>query len=264
MKTNLLWTSALLALFALALPLTGANDTTKPDPKDRPHRDDAGLVLVAQASSQQDKTRQGKATNPKAASQKQPAKNSAAAKSKRLAPITAKMEAQVGKFVREHHPELHDVLAHLKVNVPKEYERAVRDLNRHRLRLQTLEGRDRHAAELELWKAQSRARLLGAKVQMGDDKGQREALRKTLVQVYNLRVALLQRDRDRSVERLRKLDDQLESLQKNRDKNLARQLLTLTKTSSKRTKSIKTSARKTKPASNKKSPAKKSPANTLN
>ena len=169
------------------------------------------------------------------------------------------------RHVRQHHRELRDVLAHLKENVPKEYERAVRDLNRNRLRLQQLEGRDRYAAELELWKAQSRARLLGAKIQMGDDEGQREALRKTLVKVYDLRTTLLQRDLDRTAERLKRLEKQLKSLRKDRDQNLEKQLLALTKTktTSKRNKSIKTSARKAKPATNKKTPAKKTPAKTI-
>ncbi len=261
MKTNLLYGAALvLALFAFAVPLTGANDETKRDPKNRKQRDDAGSVVVAQAPSKQDKPPRAKVTNPKAAPQTKTAKKSAAAKSKRLVPITAKMEAQVGKFVREHHRELRDVLAHLKVNVPKEYERAVRELNRNRLRLQQFEGRDRYAAELELWKAQSRARLLGAKIQMGDDDGQRDALRETLVKVYDLRTRLMQRDRDRVAERLKKLDEQLRNLQNDRDKNLEKQLLALTRSTPKRTKSVKTSTRKAKPATNKKKPPKNNPA----
>jgi len=152
-----------------------------------------------------------------------------------------------------------DVLARLKENVPKEYERALRELHRHRLRLQQMEGRDRYAAELQLWKAQSRARLLGAKVQMGDSDRLRKELRQTLADIYDLRAGIIQRDRDRAAERLQRLDEQLEALQKDRDASLEKQLLALTKPVPKRTKPVKTSARKT--PSSPKNPAKNRPQN---
>jgi hypothetical protein len=254
MKTNRLCMSALaVALFAIALPLTGAHDTSKADQKKSSQSDDTGLVQVAQTALKRDKHSKANATNSSEAARNQPAKNTAKARSKRLVPITAKMETQVGKFLREHHRELHRLLPHVKKDMPREYEKAMRDLNRNRLRLEQLEGRERYPAELELWKAQSRARLLGAKLKMGGAKGLRDALRDTLAEVYDLRTTLLQRDRDRTAERLKRQDEQLRNLQNDRDKILERQLLTLTRPTSKRNnRSIKTSARKTTPASSNK------------
>lgn len=238
-KTSILCLSVLvlvISISAIALPLTDASDSDTAKAGDSGRQSSAAPAPV----------------------RKQAAGNAAAAKSKRVVPITAEMEAEVGKFVREHHAELVEVLAHLKANLPEEYERAVRDLNRNRLRLQQLAGRDRYAAELELWKAQSRARLLGARVQMGSDDRLRDALRETLVQIYDLRATLVQQDRDRAAERLKKLDEQLDLLQKDRDENLEKQLAELTKTTQKRTKPVTTSARNAKPAPSRKTPVKKS------
>ncbi len=260
MKTNRLGLSTLvLALFAIALPLTGAHDTTQADQKTQVQSANTGLAQVAQTAPKQGKRSKANATNQSETARNQPAK-STTAKSKRLVPITAKMEAQVGKFLREHHRELHRLLPNLKKDMPKEYEKAMRDLNRNRLRLEQLEGRERYPAELELWKAQSRARLLGAKLKMGGAKGLRDALRDTLAEVYDLRTTLLQRDRDRTAERLKRQDEQLRNLQKDRDKILERQLTALSKPKSKRNnKAIKTSARKTSPVSSKKPTVKKTP-----
>ncbi|MDP6553409.1 MAG: hypothetical protein QGG71_02010 [Pirellulaceae bacterium] len=259
MKNTLLCMSVLvLASVAFAVPLTGASDTAKRDTRKRQQRDDAGAVRVAQAQSKKQNSPNRNAANRTSAAQKQSAKNATAAKSKRLVPITAETEAHVGKFVREHHRELCDVLARLKENVPKEYERAVRELDRNRLRLKQFEGRDRYPAELKLWKAQSRARLLGARLQMGGPDDLRDALRKTLAEVYDLRATLLQRDRDRTAERLKRLDEQLQSIQKDRDKTLEKQLLSLTKATQKRDRSVKPNARKAKPATSKKTSNKKS------
>jgi hypothetical protein len=134
----------------------------------------------------------------------------------------------------------------------------VRELDRNRLRLKQFEGRDRYPAELKLWKAQSRARLLGARLQMGGPDDLRDALRRTLAEVYDLRATLLQRDRDRTAERLKKLDEQLQSIQKDRDKTLEKQLLSLTKATQKRDRSVKPNARKAKPATSNKTSNKKS------
>jgi hypothetical protein len=172
-------------------------------------------------------------------------------------------ESEVIGFVHEHHHELVEVLAHLKKKVPKEYERAVRELSRQRLRLKQLEGRERYAAELRLWKAQSRVRLLGAKVQMGDDESLSNALREKLAEVYNLRASLLKRDRDRTAERLTKLDEQLQSLRDGRGETLEKQLLALTKAAQKRKKPVKIRAKNAKPASGTKTPAKNSSSKTI-
>src|SRR5690606_37639476 len=75
-------------------------------------------------------------------------------------------EADVLEFVREHHPELADLLKQLKDSRPKEYQKAVRDLSRVRERLFAMRKTDDHRYDLELaiWKAQTRIQLLAAKL----------------------------------------------------------------------------------------------------
>jgi len=294
MKFFLLCMSVIvLAISATLLPLTDASDDPKlasqgseqrretAQPRSTPRqssttqrgsfpqrrstpqlRDSASSQRLAQANpGRADLSKRKVAATP--AADREQATSGAAAKAKRQVPVTAEMEAEVGKFVSEHHRELVDVLARLKANVPEEYERAVRDLNRNRLRLQQLEGRERYADELELWKALSRARLLGAKVQMGNDEALREALSQSLAKIYDLRAKLVQQDRDRAAERLKRLDEQLETLRRDRDENLEKQFIALTKVSPDRPKPVTTNARGEKPAANQKNPIKKSSAKTI-
>ncbi len=190
-----------------------------------------------------------RATATRPAADREPAARNASEKTRarRAAPVAAATEDDLLQFVDEHHRELADVLAHLKQNVPQEYERALRELRRQWMRLKQLEGRDRYAAELKLWKTQSRARLLGAKLQMGDDMRLNKALREKLVEVYDLRTAMLERDRQRAAERLAKLEGQLKSRREQRDQVVEKQLLALTKSAQKRTKPVKSSARGSKP-----------------
>lgn len=233
-----------LAGFTLTLPLTDARGTTQ--------------RAEADSTSNKASTKVGSAP-----AENKPAKVAADAKANRDTPISTEMEAEVTSFVREHHRELLELLTGLKKNLPQEYERAVRELSRQRHRLNQLEGRDRYASELELWKAQSRARLLAAKVQMDDDEGLRQELRAKLAEIYDLRTAVLERDRERAAERLAKLDEQLKSLRKDRATKLDEQLSTLTKTTQKRTKPVKTSARDAQPASGTKTTVKKLSPKTI-
>jgi len=279
MKTVVFCLTLLVAvLTVIALPLTVANDTALRGlsggrlDKDNAIRLAQADTKLAQADSKKGDPKKESARNRAArsktsdrienAKRKSTAKKASSAKSKRAVPVTAEMEAEVKIFVGEHHRELLDVLAHLQENLPEEYERAVRDLNRTRLRLRQFQGRDRYDSELALWKAQSRTRLLGARAQMDDDVALREALREKLSEVYDLRATILQRDRDRAAERVRKLDSQLEALRNDRDQNLEKQLAELTNPAKKRNKAVKTSAQNASPTPRKKASVKKSSSKT--
>jgi hypothetical protein len=144
--------------------------------------------------------------------------------------ITPEREAAVMTFVKHHHAELAELLIHLKENAPKEYERAVRDLFRTSERLAQVQERDSLAYDLELkiWKARSRAQLLAARLQMGDNEELRKQLKATLNEEYDFRLELLERDHERASDRAKSLGDQLEKFKQRRDDEIEKQLKQLT------------------------------------
>jgi len=145
--------------------------------------------------------------------------------------ITAEREAAAMAFVKEHHPELADIVNHLKESSPKEFERAMRDLSRASERLSQIRQRDEEAYELELkiWQARSRAQLLNARLQMSDDEDLRKQLRDALTEEYDLRLQILSRDRDRFAERVKSLDQQIDRLTRWRDEGIEGQYQQMTK-----------------------------------
>jgi hypothetical protein len=150
--------------------------------------------------------------------------------SKVLPGITPEREAAVMTFVKRHHPELTELLIHLKENAPKEYDRAVRELLRTSERLAQIQERDSLTYELELqsWKARSRAQLLAARLQMGESSELREQLRAALNEEYDLRLQLLERDREKAADRLKNLGEQIDRISQRRAEEIDRQLKQLT------------------------------------
>ena len=174
------------------------------------------------------------------------------AKSK-LPPIDAKAENDVLEFVREHHPELAELLSQLKENHPKEYQKAVQDLSRVRQRLHAMKRNDdrRYDLELSVWKAETRIQLLAARLHMGDNAELREQLRVALNEQMDLRLELLKHERDLAKDRIGKLDAQIKRLDSDRSDAVERQLQTLTAKSA-----PKTGEKPNKPKTETKPPAK--------
>lgn len=172
----------------------------------------------------------------KTADIKKPGDSESTAKSKTKPPakqlpgITPAREAAVMTFVKHHHAELSELLVHLKENAPKEYDRAVRDLFRTSERLAQLQERDSQAYELELrlWKARSRAQLLAARLQMTSTEELRAQLRTALREEAEIRLALLERDRQRTADRLEKLQEQIAKLKDRGDDEIEKQMRQLT------------------------------------
>jgi hypothetical protein len=160
--------------------------------------------------------------------------------------ITPEREAAAMTFVRQHHPELAELLIHLKESSPKEHERAVRDLFRTSERLAQLQERDANVYELELklWKARSRAQLLSAKLQMADSEELRHKLRGTLEEEYELQMQLLKRERDRLADRVNGLNSQIDRLTQRRNESIDSQFQKLTKTSGRPETKAKTNVKK--------------------
>lgn len=185
-----------------------------------------------------------------------------AAKAKQIA-ITPEREAAVTAFVDRNHPELAALLTHLKSKQPKEYERAVRDLYRVTEKLAMVSERDSRQYDLELnvWKAQSRAQLLIARLKMTEpESGDREEitsqLREVLSEQMQARLEVIKLDRERVTGRLEKLNDEIGRLERDRESVIDSHLKSLTNQAN--------AGAKTKPAEKKppeKKPGERKPTN---
>ena len=160
----------------------------------------------------------------------QPARAGKADKGRSMPGVTPEREAAVRTFLRQHHPELADLLLYLQTSQPHEYQRAVRDLFRASERLAQIQERDydRYELELSLWKTSSRIQLLAARLSMNDSEDLRAQLRAALNEQIDLRAALLRRERDRLAGKVSKLDEQLNKLMDSRQQEIDRQMKILT------------------------------------
>ena len=141
---------------------------------------------------------------------KNPATARGGAKAKAQSPITItpEREAAVMTFIDRNHPELSDLLAHLRESQPEQYEQAVKDLFRTTERLAGIKERDTVQYELEVavWKAQSRVQLLAARLKMTVTDDLKKDLRNALGEQSDARLALTRHERQRAADRVSKLD----------------------------------------------------------
>jgi phytoene dehydrogenase-like protein len=163
--------------------------------------------------------------------------------------VTAQQEAEVLQFLRQHHTELAELLGHLQLSRPADYARAIRDIGHARERLRQFEkgDGDRYELELQSWVIESKIQLLVARLAMSDSESLRDELRRLLDDQFELKMRLSQIERDRTAERLQKLDEQLRRLADNRAELLEKEFLSLTK-SSERLKAKRKDAAAAKPA----------------
>lgn len=129
-------------------------------------------------------------------------------------PIKPAQEKQALQFVRLHHPELERLLRRLQGTNRSAYEKAVSDVSLASERLSKLERNDeeRFQLSLKVWTLDSKIRLLVAKATMSDDPAFEDELRSLLVERQQVRLELLQLDRNRALARLERLDAQIEQL----------------------------------------------------
>jgi hypothetical protein len=184
----------------------------------------AAAVLLADSGSSNGKSssREGKPTSSEKKVAKQPPN------------LTPAREAAAIAFVRKNHPELEELLVYLKDNREGDYRRAVFELYRTSERLAQFQDRgdsERYELELKLWQAHSRMQLIVARLKMNDNEELRADLRAALNEQMDLRATIFRRDRDKATDRLNRLDEQIRRLTENRDSEIERQVLLLTRTS---------------------------------
>ena len=149
-------------------------------------------------------------------SQKKAASGTAAVRSKPEAanPTTGKSrdpEATLA-FVARHVPELAALLRRLEQIDPKQYRRALNDLNRQRRRLENWRRRNpkRYRLELAAWKAQQQAQLLAARLAMDPENAQlKQQLREAIRQQIENRRKWLEMERAQVQKRLEQIDKSL-------------------------------------------------------
>jgi hypothetical protein len=163
----------------------------------------------------------------------EPPRSTRKAKPKRSSEVTVEQEQEVMKFLRLHHAELADLVEHLQTSSPSDYRKAIRDLWKARDRLMHIKQRDRARYELELdvWLVQSKIQLLVARLALKDDGALREDLRSLLGQQVDLRHRLLVGERERVLERLAKIDEQVDRYSSGRSEVIEKQFLLLTASS---------------------------------
>ena len=149
--------------------------------------------------------------------------------------VTAQQEAEVLQFLRQHHTELAELLGHLQLSRPADYSRAIRDIWHARERLRQVEkgDGDRYELELQAWVLQSKIQLLVARLAMSDTASPRDELRRLLADQFDLKLRFSQLERQRTAERLQKLDEQLRRLTNSRAELLEKEFLSLTRRSEK-------------------------------
>ena len=134
--------------------------------------------------------------------------------------FTPEREAAALTFVRQHHPELAELLAALKTKDVKEYSRAIHDLFRTSERLTSYREKypDRHEAELAAWQIKSRIQLLATQLRLvPDDPKRLQQLRKAVLEQVDVRIRLLEQERRRMAERLDRLDEQIRTMSAERE-----------------------------------------------
>ncbi|QDT34398.1 DUF342 domain-containing protein [Thalassoglobus polymorphus] len=129
--------------------------------------------------------------------------------------MTPEREAAGLAFAKEHHEELSSLLLQLKEMSPGKYESAISELFRTSERLSRYKDRlpERYSMELELWKIDSRVRLLVARSASGMEEETREQAKKLLMERNQLRKTLYQAEQKKLQERLKRLEEQVAQLE---------------------------------------------------
>ena len=201
----------------------------------------SGLVVRSMADDKPAKA--GKS----AAADKAPVKKPAAAEASKVdnEPISPKREAAAVAFAQQHHPQLAELLTRLKASHPEQYTKALRELDKTRMRLEKAQetDADRYAILLREWQLDSRVRLLAARITMTTSEELETELRQVLTERHDVRLQLLTYDREKSKTRLQKVDEQIAEHVQNRESSIDREFDRIKKTAEVRKKPV------TKPAS---------------
>jgi hypothetical protein len=140
-------------------------------------------------------------------------------------PDSTKRETLVKAFVTENHPELVDVLEHLRDHKAKQYDKAIRELFTTSTKLASLKQSDPalHELELKAWKLKSRIQLLAARLSMGASDELKDELKSLITEQYDNRREILLHQRELAEKRATRLDKEITEHESRRDAAIAKQ-----------------------------------------
>jgi hypothetical protein len=126
--------------------------------------------------------------------------------------FTPEREAAALSFVKHHHPELGDLLLQLKSGNRGEYQRAINEMFLASERLAQSKERDplRYELDLQVWKIDSRIRLIAARMAMADSDLLQGELKDLLLEKIDAQHEIQKLERERLSARLEKLDAAIE------------------------------------------------------
>lgn len=150
----------------------------------------------------------------------------AAASPKSSEKPTGQQEAAALEFAKEHHPQLATLVRRLKRQDPAEYAEAINDLLTAHERISRWQQRQpaRYHVELDLWRTDSRIRLVAARMATDDRPALEKELRSLLNQRTDLRLSQMKLERDRLAERIERLDASIDQTTENRAEAVDREL----------------------------------------
>jgi hypothetical protein len=140
--------------------------------------------------------------------------------------FTPEREAAALSFVKQHHPELEDLLKQLKSGNRPEYRRAINELFVASERLAASKERDpvRYELDLRAWKIDSRIRLLAARMAMADDELLQAELKELLLEKIGVQLEQQLLERERVTARLERLDATIARLRNQREEEAQKAL----------------------------------------
>lgn len=140
--------------------------------------------------------------------------NSTASQKKKKVSLTPGRQAAAMTFAKLHHPELADLLSHLKKHNRPEYRVATRELYQTSEKLAKASERwpEKHALDLEAWKLDSRIRLMLAHIMVSDNSALEGGLEKLLLERVDIQVRQMTLQRDRLAQQQQRLSERKEKL----------------------------------------------------
>ncbi len=134
---------------------------------------------------------------------------------KTAASLSSDHEATALTFAKRHHAELASLLDQLKEMDSQKYQSAIEELFRTSERLSRYQDRmpDRYKADLEIWKIDSRVRLIVARSVNGMEDETRSQVKGLLLKRNQIRYRQLTNERQKQQDRLERLDEQISQLE---------------------------------------------------
>lgn len=182
----------------------------------------ASVVFVCSTYADQRSPSDTVSVSSKKTKDRQPlTKSSSASKTRKASSgIDAKREKLAIEFAQSHHPELARLIQRLKKHKPREYKRAIRDLDTTRTKLDRFKKRDneRYRLTLERWEVDSRIRLLSARVSVMGSSEDKTQLKDLVKKRIDLQLELLRHDQRMAEKRIEKIQKSISEIEQNRDK----------------------------------------------